>query len=101
MALRKSIETPHGATAEYWRIAEYSANYLQRQAQVILCGYISEAARRAGKQHLAAVNVVFEADDFIGDFGRAEVYASLKARPQFADADDLLEGGGAAEPSVE
>ena len=82
-------------------VAEYSANYLQRQTQVLLCGYVGEAARRAGKQHLAAVNVVFEGDDFIGDAGRAAVYASLTARPQFADADDLFEVVGAAEQSVE
>ena len=101
MALKKAIETPHGAMAEYWRIAEYSANYLQRQSQVLLCGYVGEAQRRAGKQHLAAVNLVFEGDDFIGDAGRAAVYASLKARPQFADADDVLESDGAAQPAGE
>ncbi len=97
MALKKAIETPHGVMAEYWRVAECSANYLQRHAQVILCGYVSEAARRAGKQHLAAVNVVFEGDDFMSDAGRPELYATLKTRPEFADAEDMIDDGAAAE----
>lgn len=101
MALRKAIETPHGAMADYWRIVEVNLNYAQRQAQVMVQGFVSEQARRAGKQALAGAQIVLEAAEFVPDGARAELYALLKAKPQFADAEDLLEGDASAEQPSE
>ena len=98
MALRKAIETPHGVMAEYWRIVEVTQNHLQSQTQAMMYRYLDEAKRRAGKQHLAGLNVVLDGEDFMPDAGRAALYAKLKSQPHFLDADDALDGDASYQP---
>lgn len=108
MALKKLIELPSGAGAEYWRVIEVSINVENRVAHLGILGYVSEATRTARKSPLtsATVNVQPEAFDILAALldGRKPVraaYMFLKAHEPagFTDAEDLLDDAVAPVPA--
>lgn len=54
MALLKDIEGETGAVAKYWRVIEVNVNYFAGVGAIALAGYITKAARNAGKRPLDA-----------------------------------------------
>lgn len=86
MALQKSIGTPYGVEASYWKILRLNGLFDGAGLlEVMVAGYIDSAARSAGAQPLAVVTKTFEGVDA----GRADIYAMLKLEPEFYGALDV------------
>ena len=80
MALRKSIDTPIGVDAVYWRLRERHDDYDARTIRCVVFGYASEEAGRARKAPLLERTIVIaltEGQQFEA-FGRPELYEILK-----------------------
>lgn len=67
MALEKTVNTPYGIDATYWRIVEITYNNFQKQARIVVFGYPSKALRDAGKNHIASM-VHLAKDNEFADF---------------------------------
>lgn len=87
MALLKSLNTDFGVPAAYWNVGETLLDYHKRRCQVRLYGFANTAARQAGKQPMAAMNIVLEAAAFPADANRASIYEEIKQMPEWADAE--------------
>ena len=91
MALKKSVPTDSGAPADYVRIRNVTVD---REAGVAVnVGvYVSKATRDANKVAVAALNYQFSFADLGVEDGElptlAQIYATLKARPEWTDAQD-------------
>lgn len=72
MALQKSIASPYGIEANYWRIVRINENF-NGNVEVYLAGYASEQARRDGKEPLDVKNFQFDERDAT----RAGVYSLI------------------------
>ena len=84
MAL-KLTQTYKGITADYWRILAYIANVNKDETLVTVGLYASSDARAAGAGFvLEKQAVVVEGVDLT----RSDMYASLKALPEFNTAQD-------------
>lgn len=68
MALEKTINTPYGIDATYWRIVEITYNNFQRQARIVAFGYPSKSLRDAGKNHIASIVHVAKDNEFADFF---------------------------------
>lgn len=92
MALKKSVPTDSGATADYVRIRNVTVD---RDAGVgVNVGvYVSKATRDAKKVAVAGLSYQFSFDDLGIAAGEvptlAQIYAVLKARPEWTDATDV------------
>jgi len=62
MALVKTIEGETGASAQYWKVIEVNLNYFANVGAVALAGYVSKAARQAGKRPLDARQFPIQGD---------------------------------------
>lgn len=95
MALQKSITTPSGAAATYWKAAVIELDHYRNEAHVLLLGFIDQQARDAGLRPLDSRSFFFEHDGFTGfghEVNNTQVaYAKIKTSPEFADAIDVLE----------
>ncbi len=92
MALQKNIEQDSGVVAAYWRIMRVVADFSQAGAamEVSIGGYISRAARVAGKAPVAVVVLTAYLTPTDPD-PRAQIYAALKGMDFFSGATDVLE----------
>ena len=88
MALIKSINTEFGVPAIYWNIGAVQEDFKGRGTEVTFYGYSSKEARDEGKQPLSAGKVQIAGDDYIAGATRAQLYATLKQRPEFESAQD-------------
>lgn len=88
MALIKPVETDYGVFATYWHIGCIQEDFKGKGAEVTFYGYASEAARVAGKQPLSAGKMQVGGDEYAPDMTRPAVYALMKQRPEFQDAED-------------
>jgi hypothetical protein len=88
MALLKPIETDYGVYATYWHIGCIQEDFTGPGVQVTFYGYASQAARAAGKQPLSAGQMDIGGDEYLSDMTRPAVYALMKQRPEFQDAED-------------
>ena len=88
MALIKSIMTDYGVPAEYWNIGAVQEDFKGQGTEVTFYGYASKEARDAGKQPLSAGKVQIAGEDYIAGADRATLYATIKQRPEFEDAED-------------
>lgn len=73
MALQKSLATPFGVNAEYWRIIRVNENF-DGQAEVYLAGYASDEARRTLSEPLDMRVITIASPDAT----RADLYPLLK-----------------------
>lgn len=64
MALIKEIEGETGASAQYWRVIEVNLNYFANVGAIALAGYVSKAARNAGKRPLDAKQFPLQGEAF-------------------------------------
>ena len=91
MALSKNIDTPYGIPATYWHILAINANRLQGGMSVLLAGYASKDMRDAGKVPLHNVEVPLVGGEYPGTgdgLTYAAIYAAIKAKPEWADAEN-------------
>lgn len=91
MALEKSVPTRYGVAALYHRIAAAQVGWHDQGCLVTVFSYSSRAAREAGAAPLAVASFPFAgpAFDFAGgEPSRPQLYARLKALPEWADAAD-------------
>lgn len=86
MALIISIDTDFGLPATYWNIGAVQEDFKGKGTEVTFYGYASKEARHAGKQPLSAGKVQINGDDYVADANRAQLYATLAAKPEFAGA---------------
>ena len=64
MALQQIIQHETGAYSEYWRIVRTDLDYDSLTGEIVLYGYVSEAARNAGKSKLDSRTFDVESEDF-------------------------------------
>lgn len=64
MALQQIIQHETGAYSEYWRIVRTDLDYDSLTGEIVLYGYVSQAARDAGKSKLDSRTFDVESDDF-------------------------------------
>lgn len=91
MALEKALETSYGVTANYHKITVTNIDWHSRTANLTVVGFISSAARTAGKMDILKSNYYWSGDDFV--FSPAsntvvDAYTKLKAMEQWTDAID-------------
>jgi len=88
MALLKPIETDYGIYATYWHIGAIQEDFKGKGAEVTFYGYASKAARDAEKQPLSAGKMEIVGADYAPNMTRPAVYALMKQRPEFQNAED-------------
>jgi hypothetical protein len=88
MALGKEVATTFGVSASYWKVANIIEDFMQSAAKVTLAGFVSQAARTAGNQPLAAVQVDLTGDSYTAEMDRAALYSAIKALPAWTGAED-------------
>lgn len=88
MALGKSVATGFGVAAAYWKIANVIEDFIQNAAKITLAGFVSSAARQAGAQPLAAVQVDLTGESYTAEDDRAALYDKIKALPAWSDSTD-------------
>lgn len=92
MAIECSIETPHGATATYWKVAGMQVYYADQLVDLTLFGFVSQAARAAEKQPLATMAGVRLSFSDLGANGgeptREACYRAIKAKAVAAKDSD-------------
>ena len=87
MAISKALDDPNtGAPVTYHRITQMSSDWLSGVTVVQVRGYVSEAARRAGRLPIATDTVQLDGAPAAGDDPRAWAYAALAA-PVASDAE--------------
>lgn len=97
MALRKSLATPFGVNAEYWRIIRVNENF-DGQAEVFLAGYASDEARLAGNAPLDTRIVTIDSPDAT----RADLYPLLKeSKTESRPTEEVDEEGNPVMEEVE
>lgn len=64
MALQQIIQHETGAYSEYWRIVRTDLDYDSLTGEIVLYGYVSEAARNAGKSKLDSRTFDVGSEDF-------------------------------------
>jgi hypothetical protein len=88
MALSKSLPTPYGCNASYWKIANVAEDFIAQAAKITLAGYLTKEARQSGAQPLAGSAVELTKEVYVADLDRAAMYAAIKALPAWTDAED-------------
>ncbi len=80
MAISKALDDPNtGAPVTYHRITQLSADWLSGVTVVQVRGYVSEAARRAGRLPIATDTVQLDGSPAADDDPRAWAYKQLSA----------------------
>lgn len=90
MALIKNIDTNFGVTANYTNIQTVQTYFKDGALDVTLLIYLDEAARKAGKQPIAACPPIRFTLEQLGtsEPTRAAVYKAIKTLPDWSDAKD-------------
>ena len=84
MALSKSIATPFGLPATYWRITRQNENF-NGFTEVYLSGYANQETRQSGAEPLDIKVYSFD----LRDVTRQDAYAQIAATDFFADATEI------------
>jgi hypothetical protein len=87
MALLKAVKTNYGIDATYWNIFSINEDFKNKNLEVVIVGYASQAVRDENFEPCAWQNLEFNGDEYIKDATREAVYLALKAK-DFADAED-------------
>lgn len=89
MALLKSMLQPTGVAATYHRITQGTVDFTTGKTALAMESYVDAAARQAGCSPIAAYSLTLDTmPSFNGD-PRPWAYAQFKARPEWADAQDV------------
>ena len=92
MALSKQIGTSYGIVASYWKISELELNRIDGSAVIKVFGYYDDYARNNGATPLKTLSYFASGQDLLTYFPTglevAQVYAFLKAQPEFIFAED-------------
>ena len=88
MAFIKPISTDFGVNCDYWNIGAVQEDFKGRGTEITLYGYASKQARLDGKQPMSAAKIQLAGDDYIAGADRAALYAIIKQRPEFENAQD-------------
>jgi hypothetical protein len=88
MALIKAIPTDFGIEATYWNIGAVQEDFKGQGTEVTFYGYANQQARQDGKQPLSAGKVQIAGEEYVAGADRAALYAIIKQKPEFADAQD-------------
>jgi hypothetical protein len=88
MALLKTVDTDYGIPAEYWNIGAVQEDFKGKGTEVTFYGYASKEARDAGKQPLSAGKVQIAGDEYVAGADRSALYAIIKLKPEFENAED-------------
>ena len=95
MGLNKSIDTPYGVAAIYWRLVHFAMDFNAQKATCVMIGYKDKAARDEGKTPLANRQVEVSGVDFTGinenTSQRTQLYNLIKVLPEFEGATDAIE----------
>ena len=96
MALQKSIETPSGAFAEYWKIESIYLNCLTHFCEISLGGFFNQQTRIDNKPQLENKRFIVSTNDFLTFVGNPQdiqktAYEYIKALNggEFTDALDV------------
>jgi hypothetical protein len=89
MALLKAIPTEFGVEAVYWNIGAVQEDFKGKGTEVTFYGYASKEARDSGGQPLSAGKVQIAGDEYVAGADRAALYAVIKQKPEFANAQDI------------
>jgi hypothetical protein len=87
MALLKAVKTNYGIDATYWNIFSINEDFKNKNLEVVIVGYASQAVRDENFEPCAWQNLEFNGDEYIKDATREAVYLALKTK-DFADAED-------------
>lgn len=90
MALKKTVQTDFGISADYINIGNVVVDYPAKQVSITLLVYASQAARDAGAKPMGSFTHYLKDTAFIPDATRATIYPEIKKLPEFADAVDIL-----------
>lgn len=102
MALRKSVDTDFGIAGDYWRVSQTNINWTTMIAHVVLLQYVSEEARRSGRNAIGSEALDVDITDLLSlqmplksvmDVASI-VYALVRmGSGLLADAEDVLDPG--------
>lgn len=86
MALEKSLETPYGVDAGYWRILQVHLDFVGLTARLIVGGYLNAETRQSGASPLAIkeYTTIFESSQT--ELTREDLYGFLLSVPEFEGA---------------
>ena len=87
MALRLTTEMPDGVAPNYWKVTGIRISRDAQPATVDVALYLSQEARKAGKQPVQVQTVLLPAAAFSSV--AATVYDEIKKLPDFAGAVDV------------
>ena len=103
MALQQIIQHQTGAYSEYWRVIRTDLDYESATGEIVLYGYVSQAARDAGKSKLDSRTFDVNNEDFntyfipasidpqdINQVKNAYLYIKGISGGEFASAMDVL-----------
>lgn len=91
MAIEKAIETETSATAAYWRIVEARFDLIAGTIYFIMAGYVSAAAREAGKAALTRRAFLRSIPEGMTpeQLTRSALYGFVMQSPEFEGALDV------------
>jgi hypothetical protein len=99
MAFQLNKELSTGVTANYWRLAFVEVDCSDDPSlRIHLCLYLNRQARLNGKEALNRIIIEVPLSDIDSKYSydfRACIYNYLKQRPEYIEAIDILEEGGA------
>jgi hypothetical protein len=90
MAFIKNIDQPTGVTVNYLNISKIEHYCIEKKLMVMINGYISEQARRDGKQPalVQGVEIDLNGKNENENPTREWIYEKLKTNELFSDAED-------------
>lgn len=92
MALQKTVETPFGTAATYWKVSVVDVNWFNSSMNTQIHGFLDKAARDAGASPFSSINFAYSGESF--DFAHTDnlvekIYAKIKATEDWTDAVDV------------
>lgn len=88
MALQKTVETPFGVNADYWRIGMIQTHFVAKTIVVSMFGYIDKEARDNGKDCISSLQIGLEFKDTAVEVTRDMIYGMMKQDERFVGAID-------------
>lgn len=96
MAIIKTVDQPQGTQYEYWRVAAFTLNRVQRFAEYHLYGYLTKADFDAGKAHGPTRRIHYDGTDFDNLLAAGNV--TLGAREIVQQGEALFKAKADADP---
>lgn len=98
MAFKLSKELSTGVQADYWKMGYVEVDcFKDPTVRIHLCLYLSKEARLSGKESLNRTIIEVPLSDINSNYSydfRACIYNYLRHRPEYIEAQDILEEDG-------